>query len=253
MSVQNPLQRLRLGQFADRFKSEMIPLGNRFCYFCAAVSLSEEDLREYLDEPVAALPPVISARLPQIRILLVPYLEQEQGKAQKAAEPLVSIEKPQDANALPSGVVVNGEDAVLAFAVKDAEVADYHYRFYHSIAEIVAGKHGEGTPPEYASLLRLELRNNVHGEVDEPSWRLKLELSEADRTGERTTKRFRAYARESYVDTLTLYLHGICCDIDVETGPRQLPSNMLRKRLRALKAIYPPPEGYAVLPEDLKK
>jgi hypothetical protein len=253
MSVQNPIQRLKLGQFADRFKAEMIPLGNRFCYFCAAVSLSEEDLREYLDEPVAALPPVISARLPQIRILLVPYLESDSGKAKQPGEPLVSIEKPQAAQALPSGFLLNGEEAVLGFAIKDAEVAEYHYRFYHSIAEIVAGPEGQGIPHEYISLLRQELRANVHGEVDEPSWKRKMELTDVDRSGERTTKRFRAYTRESFIDTLTLYMHGICCDIDVETGPRQLPSNMLRKRLRALKAVFPPPEGYAVLPEDLKK
>ena len=59
-------------------------------------------------------------------------------------------------------------------------------------------------------------------------------------------KAFRAYARQSFVDTLTLYLHGICCDIDVDTGPRQLPSRHLRKRLLALEEMFPPPQGYAV-------
>jgi hypothetical protein len=49
-----------------------------------------------------------------------------------------------------------------------------------------------------------------------------------------------------------LYLHGICCDIDVDPGPRQLASNHIRKRLRYLRGLYPPPEGYAVLPEDQK-
>ena len=38
---------------------------------------------------------------------------------------------------------------------------------------------------------------------------------------------------------MTLYLHGLCCDIDVETGPRQLPSRHLRKRLEALKSLFP--------------
>ena len=49
---------------------------------------------------------------------------------------------------------------------------------------------------------------------------------------------------------MTLYLHGICCDIDVEPGPRQLPSRHLRKRLNFFKTLYPPPDGYAVFPED---
>ena len=66
------------------------------------------------------------------------------------------------------------------------------------------------------------------------------------------TKVFRDYARQSFIDTLTLYLHGICCDIDVETGPRQLPSRHLRKRLNVLFALFPPPSGYAVFPEHQK-
>ena len=53
----------------------MIPLSNTFSYFCASVPLSEEDLKEYLEEPVAALPPAVAAALPKISILLVPYLE----------------------------------------------------------------------------------------------------------------------------------------------------------------------------------
>ena len=36
--------------------------------------MSEEDLKEYLEEPVAALPPAIDWALPKISILLVPYL-----------------------------------------------------------------------------------------------------------------------------------------------------------------------------------
>jgi hypothetical protein len=67
------------------------------------------------------------------------------------------------------------------------------------------------------------------------------------------TKLFRDYARQSFVDTLTLYLHGVCCDIDVETGPRQIPSRYLRNRLNLLFALYPPPDGYAVFPEHLKE
>jgi len=32
-----------------------------------------------------------------------------------------------------------------------------------------------------------------------------------------------------------------------------LPSRYLRKRLEALKHLFPPPEGHAVFPEDLKE
>ena len=65
----------------------MIPLSNTFSYFCASVPMSDEDLKEYLEEPVAALPPSIAAALPKISILLVPYLERgDDGKERKRKE-----------------------------------------------------------------------------------------------------------------------------------------------------------------------
>lgn len=256
MAVSETLQRLKLGQFAGIHRGQMIPLGTRACYFCTSLLLSEEDLSEYLTEPVSALPPAVSSRLPKLEIFLVPYLErgaERAGRAKVASpEPVVADIKPTEERSLASGFVVTESEATLAFAVKDAEVADYHYRFYRTIAELVAGRNGEHVPAEYSKLLAEELERNAHGEVDEESWKLKMELAPVDRTAIRPTRRFRAYLRRSFIDTLTLYLHGICCDIDVETGPRQLASHLLRKRLRLLRSIFPPPEGYSVLPEDLQ-
>ena len=40
MSAQPDLSKLSVGQFAERFRSEMIPLSNTFSYFCASVPLS---------------------------------------------------------------------------------------------------------------------------------------------------------------------------------------------------------------------
>lgn len=252
MSRPKPLQRLSVSQYAERYRSELVRVGQRFCYLCASVTLSEEDRREFVDEPVAALPPVIATRLPEVRILLAPYLEKgATHRARTAPETLVATEKPKEDVAIPFGSVVSGAGAVLAFAVKEAEVADYHYRFYRAIAELVAGKQGQDVPEAYIGLVRQELHKSAHGEVDEASWRLKVELEERDRTAPRPSKRFREYLKQSFIDTLTLYTHGICCDIDVETGPRQLASNLLRRRLNLLKQLYPPPQGYAVFPEDL--
>src|ERR1041384_1229004 len=105
MPAQLDLSKLSVRQFAERFRSEMIPLSNTFSYFCSSVPLSEEDLKEYLEEPVAALPPAVASALPKISILLVPYLERgngtggqkttvrDSGRAKPAAE-YVSIEKP---------------------------------------------------------------------------------------------------------------------------------------------------------------
>ena len=87
----------------------------------------------------------------------------------------------------------------------------------------------------------------------ETEWQRKQALLRRDSKVRRDSKAFLDYARYSFVDTLTLYLHGICCDIDVETGPRQIPSRHLKRRLRLLHSMFPPPSGYAVFPEELEQ
>src|SRR6266849_4222656 len=98
------LSKLSVRQFAERFRAEMIPLSNTFSYFCASVPMTEEDLKEYLEEPVAALPPALTGSLPKISILLVPYLERvngERANGRDNGKPLsesayVSVEKPPE-------------------------------------------------------------------------------------------------------------------------------------------------------------
>src|SRR5215472_1046641 len=254
MPAQFDLARLSVPQFAERFRGEMIPLSNTFSYFCASVPTSDEDLREYLQEPVAALPPKIAAALPKISILLVPYLERvnggEKGREKTPASEYVSIEKPPEGRLSTSTHVQLGEETFLAFALKDQEVAEYHYRFFHLIATVMGEHWSDDIETRYSRLLREELNAEAHGEVDEPSWRLKQGLRRAKNAS--GARNFRAYARQSFIDTLTLYLHGICCDIDVETGPRQLPSRFIRKRLVTLEELFPPPQGYAVFPEQVE-
>jgi len=256
MPAQVDLSKLSVRQFAERFRSEMIPLSNTFSYFCASVPLSEEDLKEYLEEPVAALPPAVAAALPKISILLVPYLERANAeranggtRAKPVAAEYVSIEKPLHGRISAATQLSLGGETVLAFALKDQEVAEYHYRFYHLLATVLGENWTEPIETGYSRLMREELNSDVHGEVDEASWRLK----QAHRRSQAamSAKAFRTYARQSFIDTLTLYLHGICCDIDVDTGPRQLPSRHLRKRLLVLQELFPPPHGYAVFPEQL--
>jgi hypothetical protein len=110
---------------------------------------------------------------------------------------------------------------------------------------------------DYQGLLQDELKSRMHGEVDDLSWQRKQDLLRRNSSSrlkprvKRDGKAFREYARQSFIDTMTLYLHGICCDIDVEPGPRQLPSPRLRKRLKLLQGLFPPPEGYAVFPEEV--
>jgi hypothetical protein len=255
MAAQFDLSKLSVRQFAERFRGDMIPLSNTISYFCASVPMTEEDVKEYLKEPVAALPPAIAAGLPRISILLVPYLERANGressKAKTAASDYISIEKPPQGRLAAAARLRMEEETVLVFALKDQEVAEYHYRFYHLLASLMGEHWNADMEREYSRILRLELHADAHGEVDEPSWRLKQALRRAKPS--QSDKIFRDYARQSFIDTLTLYLHGICCDIDVDTGPRQLPSRFLRKRLLALSDLFPPPKGYAVFPEQLEQ
>jgi hypothetical protein len=248
MPAQEELAKLNAASFAERFRAEMVPLGNTFAYF-SALPLSEDDLKEYLEEPIAALPPAIKSGLPKTFILLVPYLERQGTKSGEH----VTFDKPAPRLQTWSTQFVSESGATFVFAIKDQEVAEYHYLFYRAVATFMAD-HFHGEPQDrYQTILREELRAGVHGEVDETGWELKQALLRRHEKIRMDTKPFRAYARQSLIDTLTLYLHGICCDIDVETGPRQLPSRHLRKRLQQLYEAFPPPEGYAVFPEQLNK
>jgi hypothetical protein len=253
MSARADHVKLSVGQFAEQFRNAMIPLSTTFSYFCASVPLTEEDLKEYLEEPIAALPPAIASVLPKISIMLVPYLERVDGSKNVPASEFVCTERPPDNRQFWASQVQIGNEAILLFALKDQEVAEYHYRFYRMIASLISERWAEDAQSSFSSLLREELNAGVHGEVDEESWREKQGLLRRQSNVRKETKLFRDYAHASFIDTLTLYLHGICCDIDVETGPRQLASRYLRRRLNLLYALYPPPEGYAVLPEHLKE
>lgn len=247
MSIAIDRSRVSVDDLVSRSRSGMIPLSNTFSYF-SATPIAEDDLKQYTQDPVSALPPLLIASLPRVEMILVPYLEKGNGKTAEA----VCFEKPQENRQLSrSRRNANGVNTLL-FPIKDREMADYHYTFYNAIASVIAENGPADSQEAFFRLLREELASEVHGEVDQRSWHLKQSLLRRQSNARRETKLFRDYALQSLEDTLTLYLHGICCDIDVETGPRQMPSRYLRKRLELLFSLYPPPEGYAVFPEHVK-
>lgn len=234
-------------ELAVRLRSELIPLTGKFSYF-STLPIAEEDLRHYLGDPIAAISPAAIALLPQVGILLAPFLEKGGGKEGDS----VVFERPSNGRQIFASRVDLGELAILAFGAKEVEVADYHYHFYATLATLIGERWPEETQEKFCRAIREELGAEVHGEVDERSWRLKQALLRRQTNVRKETKLFRDYARQAFEDTLTLYLHGACCDIDVETGPRQMPSRYLRKRIELMMSIFPPPEGYAILPEQLK-
>jgi len=233
-------------ELAARCRGELIPLSNKFSYF-STIPVAEEDLRQYLNEPIAAISPAIVAALPKVGIMLAPYLEKGNGKGDA-----ITFERPAETRQIASSRTTAGEMAVVALGMKEIEVADFHYQFYNALAGIVADRWTEEVQERFYRAIREELSAEVNGEVDEKSWHLKQALLRRQTNVRKETKLFREYAKQAFEDTLTLYLHGTCCDIDVETGPRQMASRYLRRRLELLMGLYPPPEGYAVLPEQLK-
>jgi hypothetical protein len=248
MSSEADRTRTSVDELAARTRGQMIPLTGKFSYFCT-LPLPDEDLRQYLHDPIAALAPAIVNSLPHTDIILAPYLEKGNGKSGDS----VTFERPLEGRHIPVLRYAENDDlAVLAFGIKDVEVADYHYLLYSSLASMVAERWSEEVQERFHRTIREELTSEVHGEVDEKSWHLKQALLRRQTNVRKETKLFREYARQAFEDTLTLYLHGTCCDIDVETGPRQMPSRYLRRRLELLFSLFPPPEGYAVLPEQLK-
>jgi hypothetical protein len=239
--------KLTVEELAARFGGEMIPLTGKFSYF-STLPVAEDDLRQYLNDPIAAISPALVSLLPSIGIILAPYIEKGNGQESDA----VAYERPSEARYIPCSRRDLEDLTVLALGIKEIDVADYHYRFYNAIAGILADHWSTEVQERFYRAIREELSAAVHGEVDEKSWHLKQALLRRQTNVRKETKLFREYARQSFEDTLTLYLHGACCDIDVETGPRQMPSRYLRRRIELLLSLFPPPEGYAVLPEQLK-
>jgi len=241
------LDKVTVEELSRRLHPALVYFDKTFSYYLG-YPVAEEDLRQYLEDPIGSLPAEVLTMLPKIGLILVPHMEK--GTTRGIAT--VVYEKPAEAKLMLSAAVKTDSFATLFFTIKDEQVSDYHYYFFEEVGALIADRIPEKANNDFQRLLREELSAEVHGEVDERSWHLKQSLLRRPMAARKDSKPFRDYARQSFVDTMTLYLHGICCDIDVETGPRQLPSRYLRKRLEALKALFPPPEGHAVFPEDLK-
>ena len=62
MSTDTDRAKLTVEELSTRFRGEMIPLTGKFSYF-AALPVAEEDLRQYLNDPIAAISPAIVAAL----------------------------------------------------------------------------------------------------------------------------------------------------------------------------------------------
>src|SRR5438874_11783864 len=133
MPSDNGRPRSTVDELSRRLRAEMIPINNQFSYF-PVLPIAEEDLRQYLHDPVAALPAAAVELRPQIGIVLAPFLE----RASTRGSASVVYEKPSDPKLLLSARVEAEQFATLFFTVKDEQVSDYHYYFYDEIAALLS-------------------------------------------------------------------------------------------------------------------
>ena len=248
MSSENERTRVRVADLIAQVRGEWIPLTHSFSYF-AVTPLAPEEVKQFLQDPINALPSDFCASLPCVRVLLSPYLE----RGNKRIGDYVVFQQPADSKDLIWSQEPDASGVTFAFAIKDVDLAEYHYWFYNALAALAASQSSSPAMAEFTRLVDSELKAEVHGEVDEKSWELKQEIVRAPKAPGKSSKRLQEYVQQAFQDTLTLFLHGICCDIDVETGPRQMSSRHLRKRLELLQRHFPPPKGYTVLPEQAKR
>jgi hypothetical protein len=247
MSSETERTRVRVADLIAQVRAEWIPLTHSFSYF-AVTPMGPDEVKQFLQDPINALPADLSELIPKIQVLLTPYLE----RGNRKIGDYVAFQRPPESRDLIWSQEPNPAGVTFAFAIKDVDLAEYHYWFYNALASLTASL-GSPAFSEFSRLVESELRGEVHGEVDDRSWTLKQEIVRAPKLVLKSSKRFGEYAKQAFQDTLTLFLHGICCDIDVETGPRQMSSRHLRKRLELLQKHFPPPKGYSVLPEQLKR
>jgi hypothetical protein len=99
-------------------------------------------------------------------------------------------------------------ETVLVFALKEQDVAEYHYRLYRRLAEIVANSVVRRS--EDRRIKRSSEKNSasVHGEVDDESWQAKQTLLRRQKNVKRESPLFDDYVRQSFIDTLTFISMG---------------------------------------------
>jgi hypothetical protein len=242
--------KIPLESFAGQCRRSMEPANatSDVRYF-SALPLTADQIRQYVREPVDALPSTLLHLIPPLRLTLVPFLE----KGPSGSTDLVCFERPSAQRLLACSSFDLKDEVFLFLAAEHQEVADFHYWFYSGVAAIVAPRIEGPELARFNGLVSDELNRGARGEVDERSYQLKQKVGRKQRAPGNDTKLMRQYVQQAIEDTLTLYLHGLCCDIDVEPGPRQLSSRYLRRRLELFAESFPPNPGYLVFPKEPRK
>lgn len=242
--------KLTTAEFVSQCRDMMIPLAGSLAYF-SVIPLDEKEYERLILDPTSAFPPRLSEIIPKLRLVMVPYLETDPENGEQNAGFRIAFQPPPDEAKRFAAYVGSEGENYLFLAIRDEEVFDAHILLYRCLAKRIVEDAGEEFTAPFNALLHAELESKAHGEVHEGSWQLKRELLSRQWDAEDRPSLLSQYRAQALEDTLTLYLHGLCCDIDIEAGPKQLASQHMRKRLLLLKEQLPPPDGVTLFPEDL--
>ena len=244
---------LTTAEFVDQCRETVIPLTGSLGYF-SVLPLDDDERDRLIHDPTSAFPPKLLEVIPNLRLILVPYLVKDPSQppdTREASGCVIDFRPPPDSLKRLAAYEAIGEETYLFLAVRDEDLFDAHVLLYHSLADRVISLAGSGFSDPFYAMLNLELKRNVRGEIHEAAWLDKEELLRYRGDAAGRSERLERYQRQALEDTLALYLHGLCCDIDLPAGPKQLPSRYIRSRLLLLRKHLPPPGRMALFPEEL--
>ena len=240
---------LTTAEFIAKCRDMMIPLPGSMAYF-SVVPLDEKESERLIYDPTSAFPPRLLKIIPKLRLVLVPYLEAVSGPDGSGAGFRISFLTPSASGRRLAAFEERDGESYLFLAVRDEEAFDSHLLLFGTLSRKIVDYAGEAFAESFNALVDAELDARAHGEVEEAAWRAKQEVLsyKGDPGGKLAV--LAKYRTQALKDTLTLYLHGLCCDLELDAGPKQLASRYIRRRLLALKQQLPPPEGVALFPEE---
>ena len=240
-------------EFVATCHTVLIPVNEHVSYF-SVEPLDDKERQRLVFDPISALPPAVLTLVPNLRLVLVPYLasgEDTEGAEGNDGVVRIRFSPPPAERRWYSDYQKTETEHYIFLAIRSDDYFDAHVLFYQSLASRIMECSDEQLQAVFNMLVDIELKTNARGEVNEFAWQRKKDLLSLAADAEDKQKYLDEYRDAALADTLTLYLHGLCCDIDLDSGPKQLASKHIRTRLQLLKELLPPPDGVALFPDEL--
>lgn len=237
-------------EFVASCHDVLIPINEHVSYF-SVEPLDEKERQRLVFDPISALPPKVLSLVPNLRLVLVPFLAAEANAEKDPSTVRISFSEPPANKRWFSDFHETEAEHYIFVATRSDNYFDSHVLFYQALVSRIVERADGQLSEMFNLLLDTELKKNAHGEINEFAWLWKKDLLALAADAADRQSYVDAYRAAALSDTLVLYLHGLCCDIDLDNGPKQLASRYIRLRLQLLRDFLPPPEGVALFPDEL--